>query len=441
VTNGTSNGPEVFPAENGWIEGSVTWNTKPARTGGAVFDAAAMATNGWYEFDVTPMITGNGTFTINLASVSTDAVRFHSREGANPPELVVEADATPDTTPPTVTATSPTSGAGDVAVSAAVTVTFSEPMNPTSIHGASFMLSDGGGVAGVVSYDDPSMTATFSPSGPLAFDTIHTATLTTAVTDVAGNPLAAPYVWSFTTEATDTDPPETSIESGPPAETGDSSAAFAFTADEPGSTFQCSLDGAAFAPCSSPASYNGLAVGAHHFEVRATDQAGNTDPTPASWDWTVTASSTFLAVADTHVNSSRTTTNFGDATTIISDGGPHVVEALLRFDVSGVGGSVESAVLRIYVTNGSWNGPVVFPAENGWDETSVNWNTKPARTGGAVADAGGIAAGDWYEFDVTALVAGNATYTFNLESVSSDAIKFSSREVAGFEPQLVVTSG
>jgi hypothetical protein len=83
----------------------------------------------------------------------------------------------------------------------------------------------------------------------------------------------------------------------------------------------------------------------------------------------------------------------------------------------------------------------VFLAENAWDEGTVTWATKPARIGPAAFNAGAIAAGDWYEFDVTALVGGDGTYTFNLVSVSTDAVKIRSREVAGFEPQLVLTSG
>src|SRR5205823_6872762 len=47
------------------------------------------------------------------------------------------------------------------------------------------------------------------------------------------------------------------------------------------------LDASAFAPCVSPRSYSGLADGSHSFQVRATDPTGNTDPTPASYTWTV----------------------------------------------------------------------------------------------------------------------------------------------------------
>lgn len=85
----------------------------------------------------------------------------------------------------------------------------------------------------------------------------------------------------------DTTPPETTITSAPPSLSAGADATFAFSADEPGSTFECSLDGGAFAACSTPTTYTGLAGGAHTFRVRATDTADNTDGTPASHSWSI----------------------------------------------------------------------------------------------------------------------------------------------------------
>jgi hypothetical protein len=79
--------------------------------------------------------------------------------------------------------------------------------------------------------------------------------------------------------------PETTV-SGPSGTVASSSATFTFSADRGGATFECRLNGAAFAPCTSPATASGLADGSHSFEVRAT-VAGRTDPTPAARSWTI----------------------------------------------------------------------------------------------------------------------------------------------------------
>jgi hypothetical protein len=103
-------------------------------------------------------------------------------------------------------------------------------------------------------------------------------------TDAAGNTDSTPASVTWTI---DTIAPDTTITSGPAAVTNKTNASFKFTSTEKGGTFACSLDGGAFAACTSPAGYNGLAPGNHMFHVRATDIAGNTDSTPASYNWTI----------------------------------------------------------------------------------------------------------------------------------------------------------
>lgn len=85
----------------------------------------------------------------------------------------------------------------------------------------------------------------------------------------------------------DVTPPDTTITQRPGNPSSSTTASFAFTASEPGSTFECALDAEAFSPCVSPKTYSDLAAGPHTFSVRGTDVAGNTDPSPASYAWTI----------------------------------------------------------------------------------------------------------------------------------------------------------
>jgi hypothetical protein len=80
----------------------------------------------------------------------------------------------------------------------------------------------------------------------------------------------------------DATPPETTITSGPSGPTNDPTPTFGFSADEGGSSFECKVDGGSFNPCSPPKTLDSLPDGDHTFSVRAVDDAGNADPTPAT---------------------------------------------------------------------------------------------------------------------------------------------------------------
>lgn len=105
----------------------------------------------------------------------------------------------PDVTAPTVTSTTPATGATNVAVAASVTATFSEQMSAATINNTTFTLANGGAVAGTVTYDAATRTATFDPTLVLANSTTYTATITTGAQDASGNNLASNYTWTFTT--------------------------------------------------------------------------------------------------------------------------------------------------------------------------------------------------------------------------------------------------
>ena len=99
-----------------------------------------------------------------------------------------------DTTAPTVTFSTP--NGANAPVTSPITVTFSETMAASTINTSTFTIN---GVTGTVIYSDK--TATFTPYANLAYWQAYTGTITTDVTDMAGNHIQSPYTLSFSTEA------------------------------------------------------------------------------------------------------------------------------------------------------------------------------------------------------------------------------------------------
>ncbi|MBX7135011.1 MAG: Ig-like domain-containing protein [Fimbriimonadaceae bacterium] len=108
-----------------------------------------------------------------------------------------------DTTPPTVTSSTPTSGATGVSSTSTATVTFNEALQSGTVNTTNFTLTDSSGraVSASVSYVDSTRTATLTASSPLAASTTYTASIRN-VKDSAGNVMASPFTWSFTTAST-----------------------------------------------------------------------------------------------------------------------------------------------------------------------------------------------------------------------------------------------
>jgi uncharacterized delta-60 repeat protein len=119
-------------------------------------------------------------------------------------------------------------------------------------------------------------------SSPQAYTTTVNGPYTFSVrASHSGSTDASPATRTF---SVDTIAPDTTITGGPAGVTKATTASFSFTAPT-GSTFECKLDTPAgpgsYAACTSPRSYTTTVKGAYKFSVRATDRAGNTDPTPA----------------------------------------------------------------------------------------------------------------------------------------------------------------
>jgi hypothetical protein len=117
-------------------------------------------------------------------------------------------------------------------------------------------------------------------------------------TDAAGNeqPTPTTYSWTVDNSLADTTPPQTSITGHPADPSSSSGAAFSYASNEPGSSFECSLDDGGFSPCPAAGiSYSGIARGSHIFRVRAIDASANVDPSPAGFSFQVVIPTVQLA--------------------------------------------------------------------------------------------------------------------------------------------------
>ena len=149
---------------------------------------------------------------------------------------------------------------------------------------------------------------------------------------------------------------------------------------------------------------------------------------------------TFVANADAYVEELHPTANNGTTDYLqVESANNRNSESYIRFAVSGVTGSVQSAQLRVYTTvNSSTNGPALYTTGNTWTETGITWNNRPGRTGSVIDNKGGIDKNTWVEYNVAPVVTSNGTFNFVLVGDSSDEIRFSSRE-GNNPPQLIVT--
>lgn len=184
----------------------------------------------------------------------------------------------PDTTPPASAITSPSDGDSIAGDSYTITGTTSD--NPGGSGVSQVEVSTDGGS----SWSAATGTSSWSFTWSLPAD--GTYTIMSRATDASGN-VEAPA--AGVTVTVDNTPPDTVITSAPSDPSDSSTATFHFTSSEADSSFECSLDGSPYTNCASPKAYSGLSNGEHTFAVRATDVAGNTDPTPASHTWQVNA--------------------------------------------------------------------------------------------------------------------------------------------------------
>ena len=200
--------------------------------------------------------------------------------------------------------------------------------------------------------------------------------------DAAGNTVS--YSESITLDQT---APETTITGGPANPTNSQLAAFSFSSNEAGSSFQYSYDGSGFItiPGVSPYSFSGIPEGTHTMKMRAIDPAGNVDGTPDAYTWTVDltspAISSVLVPADGYYKA-------GDALTFTVNYAENVVAVGTPYlDVILNSGTVKANYL-----SGSGTGALTFRyivVDGDMDLNGIALGTNVQLNGGTINDPAG----------------------------------------------------
>lgn len=240
-----------------------------------------------YDVAVTGM-SGSGTITATVnSSVALDLASQPNDASTSTDNEVTFDDIAPDTTI-TGNPTNPTA-------STSGTFTFSGSDPETGIDGFECNLDSGG-------FNTCSSGVSFTSLS----DGSHT--LQVRAIDNAGNVDATPASYTWVVDATS---PDTTITSNPSNPTNSTSATFNFSGNDASGTgvasFECKLDGSSFAACTDPASYTGLSEGSHTFEVRAIDNVGNVDATPASYTWAIDTTAPGVTITGNPTNPTNST--------------------------------------------------------------------------------------------------------------------------------------
>ena len=494
TTNASTNGPAIYATGISWTETGITWNTRPARLSGALDNKGSISTSTWAEYDVTAWVQGNGTFSFVLAADSTDAATFSSRQGSQPPQLVLTlADnltstptamqtatntATPSTTSTNISTSTATSTQAPVSTLTFITnadAYVNQSSAGTNYGNATTLQVDGAAdpdlesfirfaVTGISGTVQSAQLRVYIPSngstnGPAVYTTGASWTetgitwnnrpsRTSGALDNKGAVSGGTWVnynvtsavtgngtLNFVLAADSTDGVVFSSRQGsqPPqlVVTLSGSATPTATQTATGTATSSSTPTATASPTATPTPSN---------TPTATQTSTATlSPTPTSTPLPTT-SLTFITNADAYVNQSSASTNYGNATTLQVDGASDPdLESFIQFAVSGISGTIQSAKLRVRATtNGSANGPAVYSTGNSWTEAGLTWNNRPSRSSAAVDNKGSIGTNTWVEYNVTSSVPGNGTYSFVLAADSNDAVTFSSRQ-GSYPPQLVIT--
>jgi len=150
---------------------------------------------------------------------------------------------------------------------------------------------------------------------------------------------------------------------------------------------------------------------------------------------------------DAYTKKTEPSLNFGAKNTLKVESSKFV--SYLKFAVSGLNGTVQSAKVRLFVSSPSVSGGTIHLVSNNYDGTSTPWlesglteTNAPQVTSAALDNLGQVVENDTVEFDVTTAISSDGIYSFAIQSTSNDQVKYAARESSNPDPILeIVTDG
>jgi hypothetical protein len=426
VSDASTDGGAIYLVSNNykssstpWIESGLNWNNAPGISGTALSAIGAVSVGQWVEFDVTPAIVGNGIYNFGLKNSVSDVVYYRSKEGgaSTAPQLVIQSLSSGA---PSLTSFAPADG--PVGTEVAITGN-----NFSSASEVTF-----NGVPAIFAVESNTQIRATVPEGATIGKIV--------ITNPHGNGsyaqdfvvTATPVITSFT--------PTSAI----------AGAEVTITGDHFNGTTSVSLNGnaaATFYVDSDNQIRVIIPVGATPGtgKIVVTNSAGSAE---SSDEFTINLLFIFAPTHDAYVKSSSATSNYGTASSLRGKlSSSEINHSYLKFEVTGLSGTLLSAKLRLYVTDASPDGGAVYLASNNykssatpWVEKGLNWNNAPGIAGTPLSSVGKVSKSQWVEFDVTSAIAGDGTYCFGLKNNVSDVVYYSSKEASGTknDPQLVI---
>jgi PKD repeat protein len=381
VTDASPSGGSVRTVAGSFTETGITWSNAPAPSATPIAAVGATSSGQWQEVDLGSAITGNGTVRLAIVGSSSNSAYYSSRQGANPPQLVIgyETGGSPPSAPVAAFLASPTSGSAPLAVQ----------FTDTSTNGPTSWAWD-------VDGDGTTDSTAQHPTHAYVQPGTYTVTLTAA--NAAGSDVETKVGLVSVSPAPTPTPTPSGTPDPTPTPTG---------TPEPTPT-----PTAAPSPTAPPTA----------------------SPTPPGGSTLVLA-----PAADARIAKAYPSSNYGADSTLrvrLDSSGDH--QSYLRFSVSGITGTVTSVKLRLHCSDASPGGGTVYVASSAWTESTLTWSNAPGSVGGAVRTIGAVALDAWVEVDLTGVITADGQLDLVIKDGNSNSAIYGSRE-SSTAPQLVIT--